>query len=161
MKKYLQKSTGTKKKTSFSSQLTSKQLKDQRSHQTEKSSNEGSQTFLDLMSSPKTQATPVESKVNKKNTMCDVFLSRHDCLKPPSNYILEVVDGVAMDRWHIPRQSLGICLIRLFFFVIHSSNVYHGFGRAQKFHPHTTWNVTFRPTCKTSPRLALTPGTAQ
>lgn len=36
---------------------------------------------------------PVESKVNKKNTMCDVFLSRHDCFKPPSNYILEVVDG--------------------------------------------------------------------
>lgn len=42
---------------------------------------------------PKLRGCPSWIKGQQKNTMCDVFLSRHDCFKPPSNYILEVVDG--------------------------------------------------------------------
>ena len=99
--------------------------------------------------SPKLRQSELNERSTKKNAMCDVFLSRHDWLKPPSNYILEVVDGSepfpalkSSLPWivDIPRQSLGTCLIRLSF-----SSSTHPMSimvlEGPKFHPHTT----FRP----------------
>lgn len=139
---YLHKSTGTKK-TSFSSQLTSKQLKDQRSHQTEKSSNEGSQTFLDLMSH-QNSGNPSWIKGQPKKHYASCFL------KPP--WLLETTKQlytwssgwfqnhsqhwrVAMDRWHT-RTIPGYMFDQTVFFVFHSSNVYHGFGGPKVSPPH-------------------------
>ena len=138
---YLHKSTGTKK-TSFSSQLTSKQLKDQRSHQTEKSSNEGSQTFLDLMSHP----SWIKGQPKKHYASC--------FLKPP--WLLETTKQLYTwssgwfqnhsQHWRVPchgsltypGQSLDTCLIRLSF-----SSSTHPMSimvlEGPKFHPHTTF----------------------